>query len=140
MSVAFSVSASLDSAVQRVAIASASLSAYVQADTTITQAEVDMLADIWRRLGLDIANPLVQGTTTLTFGPTITLSGSGTITSTRTGAPASGPAAGVMLSDVWQRLGLDPANPMTASDTAINAGAVSQTVSESAGTVTVQRA
>ena len=140
VSVAFSVSASLDSAVQRVAIASASLSAYVQADTTITQAEVDMLADIWRRLGLDIANPLVQGTTTLTFGPTITLSGSGTITSTRTGAPASGPAAGVMLSDVWQRLGLDPANPMTASDTAINAGAVSQTVSESAGTVTVQRA
>jgi hypothetical protein len=45
-----------------------------------------------------------------------------------------------MLLDVWQRLGLDPANPMTASDTAINAGAVSQTVSESAGTVTVQRA
>ena len=140
VSVAFSVSASLDSAVQRVAIASASLSAYVQADTTITQAEVDMLADIWRRLGLDIANPLVQGATTLTFGPTITLSGSGTITSTRTGSTDSGPAAGVMLSDVWQRLGLDPANPMTASDTAINAGAVSQTVSESAGTVTVQRA
>lgn len=140
VSVAFSVSASLDSAVQRVAIASASLSAYVQADTTITQAEVDMLADIWRRLGLDIANPLVQGTTTLTFGPTITLSGSGTITSTRTGSTDSGPAAGVMLLDVWQRLGLDPANPMTASDTAINAGAVSQTVSESAGTVTVQRA
>lgn len=140
VSVAFSVSASLDSAVQRVAIASASLSAYVQADTTITQAEVDMLADIWRRLGLDIANPLVQGATTLTFGPTITLSGSGTITSTRTGSTDSGPAAGVMLLDVWQRLGLDPANPMTASDTAINAGAVSQTVSESAGTVTVQRA
>ena len=140
VSVAFSVSASLDSAVQRVAIASASLSAYVQADTTITKAEVDMLADIWRRLGLDIANPLVQGATTLTFGPTITLSGSGTITSTRTGSTDSGPAAGVMLLDVWQRLGLDPANPMTASDTAINAGAVSQTVSESAGTVTVQRA
>lgn len=140
VSVAFLVSASLDSAVQRAATASASLSAYVQADTTITQAEVDMLADIWRRLGLDIANPLVQGATTLTFGPTITLSGSGTITSTRTGSTDSGPAAGVMLLDVWQRLGLDPANPMTASDTAINAGAVSQTVSESAGTVTVQRA
>ena len=134
------ISAGLSAAVRAEQTAFATLSAYIAADVVLTQAEVDMLTDIWRRLGLDIANPLVQGTTTLTFGPTITLSGSGTITSTRTGAPASGPAAGVMLSDVWQRLGLDPANPMTASDTAINAGAVSQTVSESAGTVTVQRA
>jgi hypothetical protein len=44
------------------------------------------------------------------------------------------------LQDVWQRLGLDPANPQTTTATTISAGGVQQSISESAGVVTVTRA
>lgn len=43
------------------------------------------------------------------------------------------------LQDVWQRLGLDPANPQTTTPTSISAGGVQQSLAESAGTVTVTR-
>lgn len=44
------------------------------------------------------------------------------------------------LLDVWQRLGLDPANPMVTTATAIEAGGVSQVIAETAGpTITVTR-
>lgn len=44
------------------------------------------------------------------------------------------------LFDVWQRLGLDPANPAATTDTSIEAGGVSQTIVVTAGpTVTVTR-
>lgn len=45
-----------------------------------------------------------------------------------------------MISEVWQRLGLDPANPMSASATAITAGSISQSISEGPDQITVQRA
>jgi hypothetical protein len=44
-----------------------------------------------------------------------------------------------MLLDIWQRLGLDPANVMTASDTAISAGGVAQTIAPSGAGVLVTR-
>lgn len=45
------------------------------------------------------------------------------------------------LLDVWQRLGLDPANPQVTTATSIEAGGVSQTIAETAGpTITVTRA
>jgi hypothetical protein len=44
------------------------------------------------------------------------------------------------LLDVWQRLGLDPANPLTTTNTTIAAGGVDQTIAETAGpTITVTR-
>lgn len=43
------------------------------------------------------------------------------------------------LQDIWQRLGLDPANPQTTTATSIAAGGVQQSLAESAGTVTVTR-
>ena len=43
------------------------------------------------------------------------------------------------LQDVWQRLGLDPANPQTTTTTTISAGPVQQSITEAAGTVTVTR-
>lgn len=50
------------------------------------------------------------------------------------------PAQQQQLLDVWQRLGLDPANPLTQTSTSIEAGGVSQTLDEAAGpTVTVTR-
>lgn len=42
--------------------------------------------------------------------------------------------------DIWQRLGLDPANPLATTTTTIQAGGVTQAVGEAAGTVTVTRA
>lgn len=43
------------------------------------------------------------------------------------------------ITDVWQRLGLDPANPQTTTPTSIEAGGVQQSITEAAGTVTVTR-
>lgn len=43
------------------------------------------------------------------------------------------------LQDVWQRLGLDPANPQTTTANSISAGGVQQSITEAAGTVTVTR-
>lgn len=44
------------------------------------------------------------------------------------------------LLDIWQRLGLDPANPQVTTSTSIEAGGVSQTIAETAGpTITVTR-
>jgi hypothetical protein len=51
------------------------------------------------------------------------------------------PAQQAQLLDVWQRLGLDPANPQVTTDATIVAGGVSQTITESPGpTITVTRA
>lgn len=133
--------AGIDAAVRAVKSATAALSAYVESGAVLTQSEVDMLTDIWRRFGLDVDNPLVQSEAAISFGPVIALSGTSEITSTRSGATILPPAtASTMLSEVWKRLGLDTDNPMTASATQITAGAIVQTISESTGTVTVQRA
>lgn len=41
--------------------------------------------------------------------------------------------------DVWQRLGLDPANPQTTTATSIEAGGVQQSIAETPGAVVVTR-
>lgn len=43
------------------------------------------------------------------------------------------------LAALWQRFGLDPANPLVTSANSIQAGLVTQTISESSGVVTVSR-
>ena len=45
----------------------------------------------------------------------------------------------VRVGEIWQRLGLDSAAPLTTTTTSITAGAVTQSVSEAGGAVTVQR-
>ena len=104
---------------------------------TITAESAQMLMDIWQRFGLDSANPLVEDASSALFG-TIALSktGTSTITSTRAGTGATPAAIDTVISDTWQRLGLDPANPMVTDGATITAGSVSQTVS-GATTVTV---
>jgi len=130
---------SLSAAVKATRSATAALTAYINAETALSQTDVDMITDIWRRFGLDAENPLVQEEAKMTFGPVITLSGTEAVTSTRTGATTPGPTVATMLLDIWQRLGLDPNNPMTVSASSIVAGGVSQTMAEGTGTVTVTR-
>ena len=134
------VSAAIDSAIIAEQSASAAITAYIETSSTLTQTEVDMLTDIWRRFGLDTASPLVQGTDQIAFGPVIALSGSSDIVSTRSGATVPGGALATMILEIWQRLGLDPLNPMTASATQISAGTIVQAISGAGSTVTVQRA
>ena len=133
------ISSGLSAAVRAEQAAFATLSAYIAADVVLTQAEVDMLTDIWQRFGLDPLAPLTETETSASFGG-IVLSKSGTnpITSTRSGNSAAG-VASTMILDMWQRLGLDPDNPMTASETQISAGALSQARAVSGATVTVTR-
>jgi hypothetical protein len=45
----------------------------------------------------------------------------------------------LMIRDIWRRLGLDPANPMTAAADAITAGWLEQTIVPTAGGVIVTR-
>lgn len=111
----------------------------LHAGATLTYSEVGMLCDIWQRFGLDPSAPLTESATSSVFGA-ITLAKFGTsdIVTTRSGNFGSGDAS-AMISDLWQRLGLDPDNPMTASETQISAGSVSQSRAVSGGTVTVTR-
>ena len=44
------------------------------------------------------------------------------------------------VGDIWQRLGLDPAAPLTTTPTSITAGGITQTVDQVGTTVTVERA
>ena len=134
------ISAGLSAAVRAEQTAFATLSAYIAADVVLTQAEVDMLTDIWQRFGLDPLAPLTETETSASFGGIVlSKSGTNTITSTRSGDSAAGVASSIIL-DVWQRLGLDPDNPMTASETQISAGTLSQARAVSGATVTVTRA
>ncbi len=133
------ISAGLSAAVRAEQTAFATLSAYIAADVVLTQAEVDMLTDIWQRFGLDPLAPLTETETSASFGGIVlSKSGTNTITSTRAGDSAAGIASSMIL-DVWQRLGLDPDNPMTASETQISAGTLSQARAVSGATVTVTR-
>jgi hypothetical protein len=45
-----------------------------------------------------------------------------------------------MILEIWQRLGLDPLNPLGQTTDTIDAGPVHCDVTEAAGIVTVQRA
>ena len=134
------ISSGLSAAVRAEQAAFATLSAYIAADVVLTQAEVDMLTDIWQRFGLDPLAPLAETEAAASFGGIVlSKSGTNTITSTRSGDSAAGIASSMIL-DVWQRLGLDPDNPMTASETQISAGTLSQARAVSGATVTVTRA
>ena len=133
------ISSGLSAAVRAEQAAFATLSAYIAADVVLTQAEVDMLTDIWQRFGLDPLAALTETETSASFGGIVlSKSGTNTITSTRSGDSAAGVASSMIL-DVWQRLGLDPDNPMTASETQISAGTLSQARAVSGATVTVTR-
>ncbi len=133
------ISSDLSAAVRAEQTAFAALSAYIAADVVLTQAEVDMLTDIWQRFGLDPLAPLTETEAAASFGGIVlNKSGTNTITSTRSGDSAAGIASSMIL-DVWQRLGLDPDNPMTASETQISAGTLSQARAVSGATVTVTR-
>lgn len=103
----------------------------------ITASSMIKLAEIWARMELDATKPLVTSAMQLTVG-TISqdISTGGAI---RTGAalvPSIDPDT--MIAEVWQRLGLDPDNALTQTNTSIDVGDIHLTVS---GTdiLTVQR-
>ena len=105
----------------------------------ITSDQIAMLSDVWRRLGLDPDVQLVETDSVATFGAiTITKATDGTIISTRTGTDTPGDV-NLVIRDIWQRLGLDPDNPMTASANAINTGWIEQTISPTDSGVIVTR-
>ena len=104
---------------------------------TITAASMIRLAEIWARMELDATRPLSTSATQLTVG-TISqdISTGGAV---RTGAalvPSIDPDT--MIAEVWKRLGLDPDNALTQTNTSIDVGDIHLTVS---GTdiLTVQR-
>lgn len=106
----------------------------------ITPAQLLMIADTWRRLGLDANYPLSESATAATFGAvTITKTGTTTVTSTRSGTGATPPTAAVMLSDIYKRLGLDADNPMTVTASQITAGSLIQSIETAGGVTTVTR-
>ena len=105
---------------------------------TITFDQFLMIADVWQRLGLNPAAPLTETEAAAVAG-TLSLAKTGALITTRTGASDPGDLTAMLL-DIWQRLGLDPGNPMTATDTTIAAGGVSQTLTPTAGGVVVTRA
>ena len=104
---------------------------------TITAASMVRLAEIWARMELDATKPLSTSATLLTVG-TISqdISTGGAV---RTGAamvPSIDPDT--MIAEVWQRLGLDPDNALTQTNTSIDVGDIHLTVSGT-DTLTVQR-
>ena len=94
----------------------------------ITTDTAKRLVEVWQRLGLDATAPLSETNLSAAFGNiTLTKTGTTSVTSTRTGPTSSVVDPTTVINDLWQRLGLDPANPMTTSDTLITAGSVNQT-------------
>lgn len=165
MSIDFTGSGDLDAAMQGIASMAADLSGTGDLDATIAaygNMAIDIVvtgsglstanvgAAVWSALQAQINNPGTAGAALLAAG-----SAGDPWSTALPGAYGAG-TAGAMLSalingmtpdqvaqllDVWQRLGLDPDNPMTTTATAIEAGGVSQTIAETAGpTITVTRA
>ena len=95
------------------------------------------LAEIWARMELDAANPLVTSATQLTVG-TISqdISTGGAVRTGSALVPTIDPDT--MISEVWQRLGLDPDNALTQTNASIDVGNIHLTVSGT-DTLTVQR-
>lgn len=106
--------------------------------TTLLPESLSRLAEIWARMELDPARPVVVSTTEIEFGTITQAIGAGG--AARIGAPIPhSEYPDVMILEVWQRLGLDPDNPLVQTPVSLDAGAVHCTISESAGVVTVAR-
>lgn len=104
---------------------------------TITAASMVKLAEIWARMELDSANPLVTSATQLTIGTIAQdISTGGAVRTGSALVPTIDPDT--MISEVWQRLGLDPDNALTQTNTSIDVGNIHLTVSGT-DTLTVQR-
>lgn len=98
------------------------------------------LMDIWQRFGLDIAAPLTETDVAAVFGSvTLTKTGTTTLTSTRAGQGVVPTDLNSVILEVWQRLALDPNNPMAASDTVITAGSIVLARAETPTTTTITR-
>lgn len=104
---------------------------------TITAASMVRLAEIWARMELDATKPLVTSATQLTVG-TISqdISTGGAVRTGSALVPTIDPDT--MIAEVWQRLGLDPDNALTQTNTSIDVGDIHLTVSGT-DTLTVQR-
>lgn len=106
--------------------------------TTLLPESLSRLAEIWARMELDPARPVVVSTTEIEFGTITQAIGAGG--AARIGAPIPhSEYPDVMILEVWQRLGLDPDNPLVQTQTSLDFGAVHCTITEVAGTVTVAR-
>jgi hypothetical protein len=94
------------------------------AGASISAAAMVKLAEIWARLGLDAARPVLNSSTSITFG-TITQSladDGSSVTCTRVGASLPSGDADAQILDIWRRLGLDSDAPMVTTMTTITAG------------------
>ena len=103
----------------------------------ITVESMVRLAEIWARMELDATKPLVTSATLLTVG-TISqdISTGGAVRTGATLVPTIDPDT--MITEVWQRLGLDPDNALTQTNTSIDVGNIHLNVSGN-DTLTVQR-
>lgn len=130
--------ADLSAALQATVEVSAGLDAYIETAVFISALDLQRLTEIWARMELDPARPLSTSVSELTVG-TITQA-IGTSGAMRTGAllPAGSDPA-TMISEIWQRLGLDPDHPLQQTETTLTAGSISCTIAEAGGVVTVTR-
>ena len=107
---------------------------------TLTEAQEIMVQDMWQRLGLDPANPLHETLAAASFGP-VTLAKAGTDpeTVTRSGANVVGDTA-TALDEIWRRMGLDAASPLSVGSTVITVGSITQTATGTPGSdITITR-
>lgn len=109
----------------------------------INDADMLRLTEIWARLEMDIRYPVTITDSSVSFG-TVTQSVSPT-GSARIGDSLLLPDESIqptqIIQEIWQRLGLDPVNPLVQDDpvTSITAGAVNLSVTSNNGTLTVVR-
>ena len=106
--------------------------------TSISATSLDRLREIWARMELDPANPVAITSTQLVVG-TINQQISETGASRSGSTLSNAVSADTAITEIWQRLGLDPANPLVQDETTIQAGAIQLAVAEAAGVVTVTR-
>lgn len=105
---------------------------------TISGVAIDRLAEVWARVGLDAARPVVNTPTSIAFGPiSQRVSENG---ADRTGAPiVATEDVDTMVLEVWQRLGLDADHPLVQGAASISVDTIDLAVTTAGSRVTVQR-
>lgn len=124
------------------------------AAAALTTAQAARLKELWQIRGLDTTKPLVVSASTRkvpsdgsTLSQTVTEAPAGTITVQRVVAGNTDDSDGSLsaeqakhLRELWRQAGLDADRPLVVTSSSRDAGSgISQTISESAGTVTVTR-
>jgi hypothetical protein len=105
---------------------------------SLTPVAMQRLTEIWARMELDATRPVTVNSIGLVVGTiTQSLSTSG---ATRTGSELPiVDDADLLVTEIWQRLGLDSGNPLIQTPTTLTFGTVTCAITEVGGAITVTR-